>query len=154
MTVSTPSDRTPDPNQPPAYEPPAYGQAPAYGQEQYGAAPQASYGAPAPGTPVPGKTLGIVAFVLSFFMQVIALILGIIALVQSKKAGVKNGFALAAVIISSVLLVVGIIVGIVLISMFSNLANEIVTECSAGGSGIVHVWGQPVPCEEIDTSGY
>lgn len=152
--MSTPSDRTPDPNQPPAYSPPpAYGQAPAYGQSQYGAAPPAPYGQPATG-PVPGKTLGIVAFVLSFFMQLIALILGIVALVQSRKAGVKNGFALAAIIISSVLLVVGIIVAIVLVASFSNLANEIVQECSAGGSGIVHVWGQPVPCDEIDTSGY
>ncbi len=158
--MSTPNDRTPDPNEPPAYTPPpaygqvpAYGQAPAYGQ-QYGTAPQAPYGAPVPGAPVPGKTLGIVAFILSFFMQVVALILGIIALVQSRKAGVKNGFALAAIIVSSVLLVVGIIVGIILIASFSNLANEIVTECSPGGSGIVHVWGQPVPCSEIDTSGY
>lgn len=58
-----------------AYQQPAYAQAPAY-------AP----GAPAPGAAVPGKTLGIVAFVLSFFVQLIALILGIVALVQSKKA--------------------------------------------------------------------
>ena len=45
--------------------------------------------------------MGIVAFILSFFVQLVALILGIIALVQSRKAGHKNGWAVAAIIISS-----------------------------------------------------
>lgn len=79
-----------------------------------GTPPPPAYGG-APDAPVPGKTLGIVAFVLSFFLQLIALILGIVALVQSKKAGVSNGWAVAAIIISSVLLVVGIIVIIVVV---------------------------------------
>ena len=64
-----------------------------------------------PTAPQPGRTLGIVAFVLSFFAQLIGLILGIVALVQSKRAGQKNGWAVAAIIISSVLMVIGIIFG-------------------------------------------
>ena len=79
--------------------------------------PPAAYGPPASAT-IPGRTLGIVAFVLSFFTGLIALILGIVALVQSKKAGFGNGWELAAIIISSVFLVLGIIVLIVLLASF------------------------------------
>ena len=105
-----------DPNQPadPSSTPPPPAPAP---QQPYAAAPPPAYAPPAEQT-VPGKTLGIVAFVLSFFMQLIALILGIVALVQSRKAGQKNGFALAAIIISAVLMVIGIIVGIILLVAF------------------------------------
>jgi len=58
----------------------------------------------------PGRTLGITAFVLSFFLQAVALILGIVALVQSRRAGVTNNLAIAAVVISAVLIVTGAIV--------------------------------------------
>jgi len=64
------------------------------------------------GPEVPGRTLGITAFVLSFFLQVIALILGVIALLQSRKAGVPNNFAVAAIVISAVLVATGLIVWI------------------------------------------
>lgn len=97
----------------------------------YGAAPPAPYGAPAQPT-VPGRTLGIVAFVLSFFAQLIALILGIVALVQSRKAGQKNGFALAAIIISAVLLVIGTIVAIVLITAALGAVSELCAGMPAG----------------------
>lgn len=51
----------------------------------------------------PGKTLGIVSFVLSLLGgSLLAIILGAVALSQSKKAGQKNGFALAAIVISIV----------------------------------------------------
>ena len=57
-------------NPPPPYSPPSYPQSapPAYGAPVY----QAGTGAP-----VPGRTLGIVAFVLSFFAQLFGLILGL-----------------------------------------------------------------------------
>lgn len=107
--------------------PPSYPAAP----PAYGSAPGAAYGAPAEG-PVPGKTLGIVAFILSFFVQLVALILGIIALVQSRRAGLKNGWALAAIIISAVLMVVGIIITIVVLTaVFGGLAAA----CSELGPG-------------------
>lgn len=129
----------------PAYEPPAYQAAPAYG------APPAAGGYP--GAPVPGRTMGIVAFILSFFAQPIALILGIVALVQSKKAGAKNGFALAAIIISSVLMVIGIIVVISLVALFNaaggaDLVNQ-VNACLSDPSGNVVVNGVTVTCQEI-----
>ena len=46
---------------------------------------------------------------------------------QSKKAGHKNGWAVAAIIISSVLIVVGIIVGII-----------VVVSLGAAGRGVRH----------------
>jgi hypothetical protein len=55
----------------------------------------------------PGQTMGIVALVLSFFTQIPALILAIIAWVWSNKAGVNNVPAKVAVALSSVLLVLG-----------------------------------------------
>ena len=56
--------------------------------------------------------MGIVALILSFFVQLVALILGIVALVQSRKAGSQERLRrVSAIIISSVLIVVGIIVG-------------------------------------------
>ncbi|APF33823.1 hypothetical protein CBF90_13055 [Microbacterium sp. AISO3] len=128
-----------DPNNPSAPQPPAY-QPPAYPTSSS----DASYGNP--NAPIPGKTLGIVAFVLSFFAQLVALVLGIVALVQSKKAGHKNGFALAAIIISSVLMVIGVVVAIVLFTVFGNMANEIYQTCVVEGADTVTVWGQTQPC--------
>jgi len=139
---------------PPAYNPPppAYGappQQPGYGQtgyEQgaYPAAPPAPYGDPAANQTNPGKTLGIVAFVLSFFVQLVGLILGIVALVQSRKAGQSNGWAVAAIIISSVLLVVGIIVGIFLFIAFGAAATEYARLCAEYGSGVHELNGVTV----------
>lgn len=146
---------------PPAYEPPAY-QQPAYQQSAapaYAAPAYPATGYDAPGAPIPGRTMGIVAFILSFFMQPVALILGIIALVQSKKAGHKNGFAVAAIIISSVLLVVGIIVAIALFAWFGTAAADLTTQLQAcldnGGTGTVEINGITMSCEELlSESGY
>ncbi|HYJ49743.1 MAG TPA: DUF4190 domain-containing protein [Microbacterium sp.] len=128
---------------PPAPTPPAYGQ-PAYGQPAqpaYSAAPPAPYGAPAAGPTIPGKTMGIVAFILSFFIQIVALILGIVALVQSRKAGHKNGWAVAAIIISSVLLVVSIIVAIAVFAALGAAAAEYARLCAEYGTGTHEING-------------
>lgn len=123
----------------------------AYGTPAYASAPPAPYGPPVD-APIPGKGLGVAAFILAFFVQLVALILGIVALVQSKKAGHSNGFAVAAIIISSVLIVIGVIVAILIISYSVNLASTIVEACSPGGSGTVVIWGQPVACSQIDSA--
>jgi hypothetical protein len=145
-------------NVPPA--PPAYGSQPQYGsapqpQPQYGSAPQyasappPAYGAPADAT-VPGRTMGIVAFILSFFVQLIALILGIIALVQSRKAGHKNGWALAAIIISAVLMVLGVIVFFAVVIPLITFSSDALQACQAAGfEGTVTVGGIPVDCSNI-----
>jgi hypothetical protein len=86
-----------------------------------------------------GKTLGIVALVLSFSMQLPALILGIIAWVWSKKLGISNVPAKVAVAISSALIVLGILV----------LVGWIIVAAAAigdfGGFGALDGWDMRVP---------
>ncbi|GAA3899564.1 DUF4190 domain-containing protein [Microbacterium invictum] len=167
--MTDPQNPTPSGDQPPAYQPPAGDpasyQAPAYGAsapEQPGAAPAYAapayptegYGAPQPVNP--GKTMGIVALILAIVpigLQLVGLILGIVALVQSKKAGQKNGMALAAIIVSSVLIVLGVIVGIVVFTLFASAVGDINSQVEAcianGGTGYIEVWGQQLSCEEV-----
>jgi hypothetical protein len=140
------------PTPPPAYTsapPPAPSAAP---QPAYSAAPPAPYGASA-NAPVPGRTLGIVALVVAIFFNVIGLILGIVALVQSRKAGHKNGFAVAAIIVGAVLTVIGIIVGILLFTAFAaaaGFASEAFQACQAVDfTGTVTVQGVSVDCSTI-----
>ena len=66
----------------------------------------------------PGKALGIVGFILGFVgLSLIGLILSIIASVQSSKAGVKNGLAIAGIVTNSIFLV--IVAPIMLITIVS-----------------------------------
>ncbi|AUG30229.1 DUF4190 domain-containing protein [Microbacterium hominis] len=133
-----------DPTQPPV-NPPTPPSAPPVAPPAYQAAP-AYAGPPAPGAPVPGRTLGIVAFVVAIFFNIIGLILGIVALVQSRKAGVKNGWAVAAIIVGAVLAVVGVIVGIILVAVFANAAGDLIQFCANNPSGVYEVNGQTVTC--------
>jgi hypothetical protein len=104
------------------------------------AQPQRSYEAPVVETPVaasapeyapaaapvqpvgenPGHNLGIASLILSIVgIHIVGLILGIIALQQSKKAGFKNGLALAGVIVGAaglVLVVLYILFFVVIIA--------------------------------------
>jgi hypothetical protein len=101
-----------------------------------------------PGTEDPGKTLGLIGFVLSLLGGgLISLIIGVIARSQSKKAGFKNGFALAAIIISIISIVISIIITIAFIALSksavdsckqnttttTNADGSVSTSCSVGG---------------------
>lgn len=151
--MTDPQNPSNTPPQPPAYQTPGYPDAPP-------AAPAYDAGGyPAPNATIPGRTMGIVAFILSFFLQLVALVLGIVALVQSRKAGHKNGFALAAIIISVVLGIIITIVGIVLISFWVNFAGDLTQQLQAcidnGGVGSVEVNGVSFTCEQLlEQSGY
>ncbi|HEY4267108.1 MAG TPA: DUF4190 domain-containing protein [Galbitalea sp.] len=111
--------------------------------EFHGAAPVANWQAgpgwqPAPTAPRPGRTLGIVGFVLSFIwvVDIAGLVISIIAMVKSKRAGQKNGFALAGIIISIAgILVWGSIVAVAVPSLVH--AGQM---CAQLGNG-VHVVG-------------
>lgn len=111
----------------------------------HGSAPQYSGGpqyAGAPG-PVPGRTLGIVGLVLAFLAAPIGLILSIVAMVQSRKAGAKNGFALAGIIIGLIGTII-IIVSIVAVVAIGGAAfNEV---CGELGSGVHEQNGVTVTC--------
>jgi hypothetical protein len=86
-----------------------------------------------------GKTLGIVALVLSFSMQLPALILGIIAWVWSKKLGISNVPAKVAVAISSALIVLGILVLVGWIILAAAAIGDF------GGFGALDGWDMRVP---------
>lgn len=72
----------------------------------------------------PGQTMGVIALVLSFFMQIPALILGIIAWSWSNKAGASNVPAKVAVAVSAVLLVLGVLVLVGWIILISSTFGE------------------------------
>ena len=104
-----------------------------YGQLGYGAAPPAED---------PGKTLGIVGLVLSFFTAIIGLIISIVALRKSKKAGFKNTPAVIGIIVGILSTVVAIIIGIVSIVAFTALLSQ----CAQLGPGVHNVNGVTVTC--------
>ncbi|OJU43390.1 MAG: hypothetical protein BGN98_10895 [Microbacterium sp. 69-7] len=144
--MTDPTQPPVNPQTPPPAAPPVA--PPAYQQPGYPAAPAYNGGPAATGT-VPGRTLGIVALVLAIVpvgLQPIGLILGIVALVQSKKAGVKNGMAVAAIIVSSVLIVIGIIIGSVVAVVFANAAGDLIQFCANNPSGVYELNGQMITC--------
>ncbi|WP_258067050.1 hypothetical protein [Arthrobacter sp. GMC3] len=79
-----------------------------------------------------GRGLGITALILAILLNIIGLILGIIALVISRRAGAKNGWAVAAIIVGAVTFVT--LGGATLIGL-----TAINTQCGDLGPG-VHQW--------------
>ena len=109
------------------------------------AAPAA--GAPAAAPANPGKTLGVVALILSILpFQLIGIILGFVALNQSKKAGQKNGVAVAAIVIGFILMAIGIIVSIVLAVSGAAIFGGLLDVCSQLGPGVWDVDGVTYTC--------
>jgi hypothetical protein len=96
------------------------------------------YSLTATATERPGRTLGIVGFVLSFvgFIDVAGLIICIVAMVKSRRAGQKNGFALAGIIIS----IVGILFCGGIIALIAPPLIHASQECARLGDG-THVMG-------------
>lgn len=76
-------------------------------------APVPPAAAPAPAAS-DGKTLGIVALIVTFFFSLIGIILGFVARGQSKRAGVKNTPATVAIVLGFIFLAVGIVLAITL----------------------------------------
>lgn len=104
---------------------------------------------PSPSSPAaenPGRTLGIVGLVLAFFFTIVGAIIGIVALNRSKKAGYKNGPALAAIIVGFVLFVILIIIVIVAAVSFAGIANELLLQCEGLSGQQVTIGGQTVTC--------
>ena len=80
-----------------------------------------------PAKEYPGQTLGVVALVLSFFLQIPALIMGIIAWNWSNRAGVSNTPAKVSVFVSIGLMDLGILalVGwVILVASLGPLLDE------------------------------
>ena len=106
--------------------------------------PQQGYQQPyaAPPAEDPGKTLGIIGLVLSFFTAIIGLIISIVALRRSKKAGFKNTPALIGIIVGILSTVVAIIIGIVSIVALT----AVLSQCAQLGPGVHDVNGATVTC--------
>ena len=90
----------------------------------------------------PGKTLGIVGLILSFFTAVIGLIVSAVALNKSKKAGFKNTPALVGIIIGA-LGTIGLIIAIIVSAVaFSTVASR----CAELGPGTHESGGVTITC--------
>ena len=79
-----------------------------------------------------GKTLGIVGLVLAFVANIVGLIVSIVALRKSKKAGFKNTPAVAGIVIS----IISIIGAVALIIGLSAGAAALVGQCAEYGPGV------------------
>lgn len=80
--------------------------------------------APTPAPAVPGKTLGIVALIVTFFFSVVGLILGIVARNQSKAAGVENTPAKVAIILGIIFTVLYVLIFVLFGATFIALFNS------------------------------
>ncbi|WP_285116656.1 DUF4190 domain-containing protein [Leifsonia sp. fls2-241-R2A-40a] len=84
---------------------------------------QPQYSQPYGGAQPGWNTMAIVAFVATFFISILGIILGFIALSQIKRTGEQGrGLALAAIIIGFIALALGIIVTIIVIVAAANSA--------------------------------
>lgn len=109
------------------------------------APPPSSYALPV--EPVPGRMMGIISLVLSIIgLHLIGIVLGFIALSQSKRAGHSNGFALAGVIVGFVLMALTLVV--VGLSVAGGFAfwGFLTEACSELGSGVWDVDGVTYSC--------
>lgn len=148
--------------QPHGQQPSGYGQQPAagYGQQQgagYGQPQGSPYGTPGGygggyGQPAenPGRTLGIAGLICSIIwpISIVGLIISIIAMVKSRKAGMGNGFALAGIIIGAIGVITGIIVIIGLIALIP-FSQEVVEFCQTAGPGVQEFQGQEIDCGQL-----
>lgn len=87
----------------------------------------------------PGKTLGIVGLIMAFFfgLNIVGLILSIVGLNKSKKAGFSNGPALAGIIVSIVTIIIGAIIMAVIVAGALAVGAGIAEACAGFGPGEV-----------------
>ena len=108
----------------PQYGAPYGAQQPQYGQQPYGGQPGSPYPyayAPEPRTNV----LAIVSLVSAFFVSIVAIITGHIALSQIKRTGENGrGLALAGLIIGYVSVALGLVVIVVWLVLFLSIMGH------------------------------
>ncbi len=92
------------------------------------------------------KTLGIIGLVLAFLVSPLGLVISIVALVKARKNGVRNGFALAGIIVGILGTVILAIGAFALTSLVPNFV-ELAGQCEGLAPGtLVQVSGEEVPC--------
>lgn len=149
-TPDTPQDpQNFQPVAPPAAPPAAPAAEPV--AQSYQAAPAAPAYQPAPAASQPGKVLGIVGLILAFIIPPVGLILGIVALVQSKKAGAKNGIALTAIILGAIFTIAWILFWIIIGITAAALGGSAMdaAEACLNGATSVEIAGQTILCSDV-----
>ncbi len=103
---------------------------------------------PAPAAQNPGRIAGIVGLILAILptLQFFGLIVSIVGLVMSKRAGQSNGFAVAGIIISIVLTLAGILVLVFAGTFFYQFFGGIIETCQRLGEGVHEVDGVTYTC--------
>ncbi len=142
------------PNQPTVSQ--GAGQQPNYGAG-YGV-PPSPYGYPGNyQAPVqqPGKTMGIVGLILSClffipFASLVGVILSIVGFVQSRKAKMSNGPALAGIIIGGVVFVLTLIATIAILVFAVDQVSTLIEICEDRGPGTHFVDGEIYDCSVED----
>ncbi|MPY11903.1 DUF4190 domain-containing protein [Arthrobacter bussei] len=129
--------------------PTAYGQQ--QGQSPYGQQGGNNYpgqqGYQGQVTENPGRTLGIVGFILAILIAPVGLIISIVAFVKSRRAKMGNGFALAGIIIGILFTIIGTILIIVIASFTAELTQQLLDACQGQPSGTpVTIQGQSTSC--------
>jgi len=80
----------------------------------------------------PGHGLGVAALILAFFISPLGIILGIVGLLKSKKAGFKNGLALAGIIIGALSLIGTILLVSSATTAVVNTSNDLIDGVNNG----------------------
>ena len=103
----------------------------------------APFGAPAAARN-PYGTLGVVGFALSLLgpLSIAGLVVSIVALVQSKRRGFGNGFALAGIIIAGV----GLLVAAVVIAVAVPALVDAAQTCARLGDGVHQIGDATYTC--------
>lgn len=101
----------------------------------------------------PGKTLGIVGFIMAFVgLQVVGLILSIVGYDKSKKAGHKNGLAFAGIILNGIAtLLVVILLPIITIVAYNGITIKAKTST---GLSAAHEVVLAAESYDADNGGY
>lgn len=92
----------------------------------------------------PGKTLGLVGLILAFPLQLIGLIVSIVALRKSKKAGFKNPAAIWGIIVG----LVGTITVAIIIAVAVAAISATAAFCADNGPGVFDNNGVTITCGE------
>jgi len=90
----------------------------------------------------PGRVLGIVGFILAFLVSPAGIIVSAIGLFKSRKSGIKNGLALAGLILSIVFFIISIVIIVSLVAAAVSLLNH----CAELGGGVQQFNGVPITC--------
>ncbi len=92
----------------------------------------------------PGKKLGIIGLILAFPFQIIGLIVSIVALRKSKKAGFKNPAAIGGIVVGLLgTLTLAIIITVAVVTVSASASF-----CAENGDGVFENNGVTITCGE------